>query len=294
MSFNDYKSFVDYMENSIEGVPFVLRSEGIEYHATLTNEGILYSLYDSKESFIQNHTEAERLFNQYFESGFELNVKYNDVNKCSLFMLPIIDMYLESTRPRHNFKEGIRGNKQNRPMGIGDLYSSIDEELDRLFNYLIEIERLINESIKKEDDEQLKQGAYRADLWIVSAEWSMFNGNYLYVSFLFLLFAVFENTIDIICEEISIKRKSNIRRKDLTGGLVNSSKKYLEEFGRFKRPNNEQWNVIRGIYDVRNTCIHGGGDLDKANIGSKKRINNLIKMIFHKVFPRVMRLNPSR
>jgi len=278
MSFQDYKSFIDYIKNHLENVPFVIRSEGIEYSATITNEGILYSIYDSKDFYKQSHKEIERLFNQYFETAYEISEEFDDVDKTLSFILPIIKRYIESTRPNPVLIKMRKRDKQKEPLGIDELYYIINEDLDSLSRYLHRIESLINERIKIEKDEKLNQGEYRADLWIIDASWGWEIGNYLYVSFLFLLFAVFENTIDNICDEIAIKRRQNIRRKDLTGGLINSSKKYLEDFGKFKQPNNEQWNAIRGIYDVRNICIHGGGDSEKAKIGSKKRINNLIKM----------------
>ena len=33
-----------------------------------------------------------------------------------------------------------------------------------------------------------------------------------------------------------------------------------------------------GLYDVRNIFVHGGGDKNKARLGTEKRLNHLLKM----------------
>ena len=61
-------------------------------------------------------------------------------------------------------------------------------------------------------------------------------------------------------------------------GFLRLQKKFLEAFGSFNFGEIDSWKQIEGLYDVRNIFVHGGGDKEKAHLGTVKRLNRLLQM----------------
>jgi hypothetical protein len=80
-----------------------------------------------------------------------------------------------------------------------------------------------------------------------------------------------------LCNDLEQKSHAPISQGELAGGIFPTSKKFLNAFGGFKKPTNEEWNIIEGIYDVRNVLIHGGGYISKSKLGSKRKLNLLVR-----------------
>ncbi|MGV7222779.1 MAG: hypothetical protein ACQ9MH_14780 [Nitrospinales bacterium] len=146
-------------------------------------------------------------------------------------------------------------------------HNLIKKELNFLGDYLQAIENFI-----------IAEGQEEIDTENVSNTSELSIAIQIRISFIMLLFSCFEKNIDRICDAIKKQKKLQINRADLSGGLIKSAKKYLQVFGHFDHSYIEEWATIEGLYDIRNVFVHGGGYIKKANLGSKKRLNNLLIM----------------
>jgi hypothetical protein len=98
----------------------------------------------------------------------------------------------------------------------------------------------------------------------------------LRTSFIMLLISVAENKLQSICNYVEQISDAPISQGQLAGGIFQTFKKFLNAFGELKEPTDEEWNIIEGIYDVRNVLVHGGGFISKSKRGSKKKLNLLV------------------
>jgi hypothetical protein len=164
--------------------------------------------------------------------------------------------------------------EQYQFMLLTSKYDQVQQEINNIKYYLDRLEKLIEkgkivESIAEYDENDNLD--YQSFLNEMDKEIM----KTLRISFLLLIFSKFEGWIDIICNEISEKRRLPLNRKDLSGGLIASFKKFIEVFGNFNKPDSELWNIIEGINDVRNVFVHGDGDINRANQGRKSKIKYL-------------------
>lgn len=156
-------------------------------------------------------------------------------------------------------------------------YDSIKKDIRVLGNYLDTVEIYIDELLK---EYTAKENAHKpeGDQDYAPSEWVTDIVQQIRVSFIMLLFSSFEKNIDLFCDAVSKRKRLPIERKDITGGILASSKKYLEVFGNFDFNYIKSWDHIVGLYDVRNIFVHGGGDKNKARLGTERRLNSLIKL----------------
>jgi len=146
-------------------------------------------------------------------------------------------------------------------------HNLIKKELSSLGDYLQSIDNFINtERLKDIDTKNVSDNSEDS----ISIQ--------VRISFIMLLFSCFEKNIDRICDAVKEKKKLQISRSDLSGGLIKSAKKYLQVFGHFDHSYIEEWASIEGLYDIRNAFVHGGGNIKKSHLGSNKRLNNLVNM----------------
>ena len=154
----------------------------------------------------------------------------------------------------------------NKTIGIEiDGIEHYYENLNSFINN--EIETAIGESENSSEDAEL----------VYYSMWHHVYEN-LNLSFIMLLVSFIEKHFDFICELIRVRKGIAITRKDLTGGVFASTKKYLRWFGGFENPKDEDWNILEAIYDVRNVIIHGGGYISRARLGSMRKLNLLKNM----------------
>lgn len=147
---------------------------------------------------------------------------------------------------------------------IQSKYSSLSFYLQMLDFYTEDMEKAIYEQ---------SENKIEADV-----EWENFKKNdfpYLINAFIMVLMSAFEDSSNEICEGISLIKKIPLGRNDISGGLIKSFRKFLDTFSNFVRPDDEKWSTVEAIYQVRNILIHGGGDINKSNIGSMKKIKYL-------------------
>jgi hypothetical protein len=157
------------------------------------------------------------------------------------------------------------------------LYETIKHELTFLGIYLERVNRFLEEEIKKElkGESVTDEDGYPSSKWIT---WEVNIVQPIRISFIMLLFSFIESNLDQICDLISERKHLPISRQDLSGGVLASAKKYFKVFGNFNHDNITMWPTIEGLYDVRNIFSHAGGNVLKSKLGSRSRLNNLLKM----------------
>jgi hypothetical protein len=152
---------------------------------------------------------------------------------------------------------------------IKNLYLTIDRKMDSLGIFMHIIGEFIADQNSKYPEEEF---------YMDFIPWAMHVIPHVKNTFILALSAIFESSCDEICDDIAKRRKIEISRKDLSGGMITSFKKYLETFGGVSCPNSQIWGIVDAIYLLRNVIIHGNGDISKTRLGSMRLINFLERL----------------
>jgi hypothetical protein len=148
----------------------------------------------------------------------------------------------------------------------------LEEEIKNMHYYLKTMEEFIEQQ-RKSEIEQLKQQTKNLTeeqcskfwVWHYPVHWDEIFASRLRSSFLISLISFTEIKINQICRAISIIVRSEINSSDLRGNIWDRSKKYLNNFGKFTKPSNDDWALLIKIYDVRNVFVHHNGDIRPYN-----------------------------
>jgi hypothetical protein len=106
-------------------------------------------------------------------------------------------------------------------------------------------------------------------------EWKQIIGAHFRSSFLITLMSITEDSLSMICTQISTMVDSQISHKDLKGSILEGSKKFLQTIGHFSTPSDDDWTTIFDLYKVRNMFVHNRGSLDDST--TAKRIQSFMK-----------------
>lgn len=106
-------------------------------------------------------------------------------------------------------------------------------------------------------------------------EWQQIIGAHFRSSFLLTLMSITEDSLNMVCTQVSTMVDSQISHKDLKGSILEGSKKFLQTFGHFSTPSDETWTTIFDLYKVRNMFVHNRGILDDST--TAKRVKNFMK-----------------
>ena len=162
--------------------------------------------------------------------------------------------------------------------GIWPIY----EQISRLRFYLQTLEEFI-ENQEKEEIEALKQRSnsltqnQQAEFWAWNypGHWDEVFRGMLRSSFIISLVSVLETRLSQACQAAAIIVRSQIKRSDLKGSVLERSRKFLEVLAKFSEPSPDQWDFLTGIYDVRNVLVHNQGKVYLS--WKKQRLSKFIK-----------------
>jgi hypothetical protein len=169
---------------------------------------------------------------------------------------------------------------------IDNIYSRIQKDIEEVSHYHFILNHTYNEARKTvyTDNGIPYVKIYDPDLYDPSYyEHDSKVQSHLLATVILLLFSKFEDGIDNICKAIKERLKIQISWKDLRGeNEIDRFRKYIETFGKFNKPENSEWEVIDGLYIIRNFIAHSGGRIyDRRNrldkIKKLKEINARIR-----------------
>jgi hypothetical protein len=128
-------------------------------------------------------------------------------------------------------------------------------------------QQLINEikQLKQQTKNFTEEQCSKFWAWHYPTHWDEIFVSRLRSSFLISLVSFSEIQINQICKAIAIIVRSEINSSDLKGNIWDRSKKYLNNFGKFSKPSNDDWSLLINIYDVRNVFVHYNGDIHHYN-----------------------------
>ena len=155
-------------------------------------------------------------------------------------------------------------------------------ELDALAEHL----RLIESDMDlRQQREQGNVSAYLRDLGLTpdDAEWHQARMNYqeridllprFYRGpFLVSVYAAYESIVTETADHIRDRKSQQITIRDLRGDFLQRAKKYYEQILQFDLcPQNEVWERIRMLSDLRNAYAHRNGRMDMLKGNVKRRI----------------------
>jgi len=93
--------------------------------------------------------------------------------------------------------------------------------------------------------------------------------------FLVSLYALYESSITEIAQLINNKQKNVISLDDLRGSFLERSNKYFKSIIGLKLyNNNDEWQRIQMLSELRHTVVHANGRLNMLNTNIRKKIKN--------------------
>lgn len=93
--------------------------------------------------------------------------------------------------------------------------------------------------------------------------------------FLVSVYGAYESTVLQIADHMRDKQSQKITIKDLRGDFLQRARKYYEHILRFDLcSENEVWERVRMLSDLRNAYAHGNGRMDMLNESLKRRIEH--------------------
>lgn len=136
------------------------------------------------------------------------------------------------------------------------------DDLRRLKDYLAFSERLQKEdhdaylaSLAGEDEEQATRFASRRDL---AADLSERFPQHLRSSSLLILFALFEENLNHVCESLREHRALMLGFSDVSGKGIDRSRKYIGKVAGWKIPETN-WQGLKNVQTIRNLFAHNAG-----------------------------------
>lgn len=161
----------------------------------------------------------------------------------------------------------------------GMIYSQIfpiEEEISRMRFYIKTMEEIIEEQeineiskleIGTEHMSEDQKLAYWT--WNYPIYWDEIFKCNVRSLFLVTIISYTESKLKVICKDVEIILRSNIKSSDLKGGIFERSRKYLECFSKFTNPSKEVWDLINCIYEVRNILVHNNGFIHDSRKSAK-------------------------
>ena len=90
-----------------------------------------------------------------------------------------------------------------------------------------------------------------------------------------MAFAMFDESLSLVCSAISEIRGHKLKLNDLSGhSTIEKTQQYVTKVAslQYDFANSSDWQRIRGHYDVRNLLAHNGGVLDQSDRANKVKI----------------------
>ena len=149
---------------------------------------------------------------------------------------------------------------------IDNLYHFIEESFLILDNYMTVLSKFI--------EEEKKRTLNNSEV-ILTENWDYISWDHdirpqLETSFFILTVSNFEKKIKEVCELVRTQKHVPIKQRELAGGFIISSHKYLKIFGGFNKPDDNDWKVIKDIYDTRNIYVHKNDGISLTEIVKEK------------------------
>jgi len=157
---------------------------------------------------------------------------------------------------------------------------SLEEEISRMRFYLKTLEEFI-ESQRRSEIEQLEQQAKNLTkeqqsqfwAWYYPVHWHEIFASRLRSSFLISLVSFTELHLNQLCRDVAVITNSALKSSDFKGSVLECSKKFLDNFGKFTKPSKEDWELITCIHYVRNIIVHNNGSISQKANRLKQFIN---------------------
>ncbi len=153
-------------------------------------------------------------------------------------------------------------------------YPEIDFKI--LKKFLSEIREIINKVnldpknlIRQSDDESFAFGRVSEKQFLYYDCY----GEWFLESFFLLLISSLDYTLQDICKLVQKKRGFPFSISQIKHhGQIKSYRKYLFKVGLLQKPDDEMWNKIGVLYDIRSALIH------KRGIISQNKLENVVKL----------------
>ncbi len=97
----------------------------------------------------------------------------------------------------------------------------------------------------------------------------------IFRSFLLILFANFEESLNHLCDGYQRYLNLKLGLKDIKGTGIQRSTAYLEKVADFKLPGKSLWDSVLDIQKVRNCIVHSAGETDDKHLMAYIQNNNI-------------------
>ena len=161
----------------------------------------------------------------------------------SIFRLALIEERFQAS------KDVVFGSLQSLKDYLDLFQLSIDKEIER------ENEELAQLFAKMTQPQREAYMAYHYD-----GTWHHILTSQFYYSFMIWAFAVFEQLLGQVCQDLETAAQTPIRWDELRGqNKLDQAQKYLQKFLGFVETGDELWKQLNDSYTIRNVIVHNGG-----------------------------------
>jgi len=156
----------------------------------------------------------------------------------------------------------------------------IEHEMSFFRSYLNDIEQALKdesaklkqdwEALKKEEDPDDHEDCLIERNYELRQHFGVF-----YSSFIITIFSFVEHELDRICSTFSVRNKSKIVLRDMHGKGIQRAKLFMEKVCNFTLPEENLWEKLEQINEIRNHLIHSGGEINSDKRSLIDYIKNL-------------------
>ena len=144
--------------------------------------------------------------------------------------------------------------------------SSPRDELEKFRLFARQMEILIDQaeeseivSLKGSIAGLSQEGQDEFWLWNYPVHWDEIFRATIRNSMVVSLATFLETFLDRLCSQVSLITRSELNVRDLRGGILERTRKYLTAIGKFKEPNSAAWTEIGLFFKIRHVIVHVGG-----------------------------------
>lgn len=145
--------------------------------------------------------------------------------------------------------------------------TSFQEELGRLEFYLNEIEGFI-ETQEKEELKSISPKKPSLE-WYIPIHWDEIFRYRLRSSFIAIMISYMETFLNNASKLIAAAVNAPIMPAELKGPTLKRFRRFLNTFGKFARPKDDQWKNLIDIYAIRCLFVHNNGIIPSADEESR-------------------------
>ncbi len=152
------------------------------------------------------------------------------------------------------------------------------QEFSNFRRYVLAMERLIDEQERAEVEElqpdanqlsEVDKGEFWA--WHYPAHWDQVVRTLFRASTLMAMASFLETTLNQVCKDVRLVTEEALSPKELHGGAIERSMRYLIRFGGFSEPRDELRRHVIDIVEIRNAFVHANGKIDACRSPKKVR-----------------------